>query len=43
MQVKIIDPQEDIVKDEITRAVILDLASRAKRGIKKYKIGRAHV
>ena len=36
MQVKIIDPQEDIVKDEITRAVILDLASRAKRGIKKY-------
>ena len=33
---KIINPQEDVVKDEITKAVILDLASRAKRGIKKY-------
>ena len=36
IQTKIINPQEDVVKDEITKAVILDLASRAKRGIKKY-------
>ena len=33
---KIINPQEDVVKDEITKAVILDLASRAQRGVKKY-------
>ena len=36
IQTKIINPQEDVVKDEITKAVILDLAARAKRGIKKY-------
>ena len=36
IQTKIINPQEDVVKDEITKAVILDWASRAKRGIKKY-------
>jgi len=33
---KIINPQEDVVKDEITKAVILDLAARAKRGVEKY-------
>jgi hypothetical protein len=33
---KIINPQEDVVKDEITKSVILDLASRAQRGVKKY-------
>lgn len=33
---KIINPQEDVVKDEITKAVILDLASRSKRGLNKY-------
>ena len=33
---KLINPQEDVVKDEITKAVILDLATRAKRGLKKY-------
>lgn len=33
---KIINPQEDVVKDEITKAVILDLASRSKRGLSKY-------
>jgi predicted phage-related endonuclease len=26
----------DFVKDEITKAVIMDLASRAKRGLEKY-------
>lgn len=33
---EIINPQEDVVKDEITKAVILDLASRSKRGLNKY-------
>ena len=33
---KIINPQEDVVKDEITKAVILDLAARANRGVEKY-------
>jgi len=33
---KIINPQTDVVKDEITKAVILDLASRSKRGLNKY-------
>jgi len=33
---KIINPQADVVKDEITKAVILDLASRSKRGLNKY-------
>lgn len=36
IQNKIINPQEDVVKDEITKAVILDLASRSKRGLNKY-------
>jgi predicted phage-related endonuclease len=35
---KIINPQENVVKDEITKAVILDLASRSKRGLNKYNI-----
>lgn len=29
-------PEDHFVKDEITKAVILDLVSRAKRGVEKY-------
>jgi predicted phage-related endonuclease len=36
IQTQIKNPQEDVVKDEITKAVILDLAARAKRGLDKY-------
>jgi len=33
---KIIKSQIDAIKDEITKAVILDLVSRSKRGLNKY-------
>jgi len=36
IQTQIKNPQEVVVKDEITKAVILDLATRAKRGLDKY-------
>jgi len=33
---KIKKPEDYFIKDEITKAVIMDLASRAERGLKKY-------
>ena len=36
MDIEIINPKDNFIKDEVTKAVIMDLFSRAKRGEDKY-------